>query len=93
MSELIYLPRNQAPAALFGNIGGLYLIKPSFENAPYVGRLGLNKRDVKTFSGTSPFSYELELKGFFICRTDGEVFIPHYDVDVIGVFVNAQVAK
>ena len=24
---------------------------------------------------------------------DGEVFIPHYDVDVLGVFVNTQVAK
>lgn len=93
MSELIYLQKHQAPVALFDNIGGLYLIKPSYRDEPYIGRLGLNKRDVKTFTGTSPFSYELGLKGFFVCRADGEAFIPHHDVQVLGVFINAKVAK
>lgn len=37
MNELIYLPNNQAPEALFGNIGGLYLIKPSYRDEPYIG--------------------------------------------------------
>lgn len=91
MSEPIYLPRNQAPDALFGDVGGLYLIKPSYKNDPYIGRIGLFERGVKTFTGS--ISHELGLRGFFVCRPDGEVFIPHYDVDVMGVFVNAQVAK
>lgn len=91
MNELIYLPNNQAPAALFSNIGGLYLIKPSFKNVPYIGRLGQYDRKTKTFTGT--LSYQTGMNGFYICRTDGEVFIPSYDVDVLGVFINAQVAK
>lgn len=91
MNELIYLPKHQAPEVLFGNIGGVYLIKPSFKNEPYVGRLGQYDQKTKTFTGA--LSYHTGLNGFYICRTDGEVFIPSYDVDVMGVFVNAQVAK
>jgi len=91
MNELIYLPKQQAPAALLGNIGGLYLIKPSFKDVPYIGRLGKYDRKTKTFTGT--LSYQEGLNGFFICRTDGEVFIPSYDVDVMGVFINAKVAE
>lgn len=91
MSELIYLPRNQAPDALFGNIGGFYLIKPAFRDEPYIGKHCQYERGTKTFTGRA--AYELGLRGFLVCRTDGEVFIPHYDVDVLGVFINAQVAK
>lgn len=91
MNELIYLPKHQAPKYMFDCIGGLYLIKPSYRNDPYIGRLGLYKHGIKRFTGGSP--YELGLRGFFVCRADGEVFLPHYDVDVLGVFINAQVTK
>ena len=91
MNELIYLPNHQAPNGLYGVKDGLYLIKPSFRNEPYIGRLGQYDQKTKAFTGT--LSYELGLRGFFVCRADGEVFLPHYDVDVLGVFVKAQVAK
>lgn len=91
MNELIYLPKHQAPEYMFACIGGLYLIKLSYKSEPYIGRYGLYKHGTKTFTGGS--LNEVGLRGFFVCRADGEVFLPHYDVDVLGVFVKAQVAK
>lgn len=91
MDKLVYLPRQQSPDGLYGVNGGLYLIKSSYRNDPYVGRLGQYDRKTRTFTGT--LSYEMGLNGFFVCTAKGEVFIPHYDVDVMGVFINAKVAK
>ena len=91
MNELIYLPRNQAPDSLFGYIGGLYLITPSWRKAPYIGKFVTYEHGMKTASGSTVFTPNQ--RGYIVYNENGEVFFPEYDVDVLGVFVNAQVVK
>ena len=91
MNELIYLPRNQAPEALLGIIGGLYLIKPSWRNTPYIGKYVTYEHGMKTASGSTVLTPDQ--RGYLVHNENGEVFFPTYDVNMLGVFVNARVTK
>lgn len=91
MNELIYLPRNQAPDSLFGYIDGLYLITPSWRNTPYIGKYVIYEHGMKTASGATVLTPEQ--RGYLVHNENGEVFFPAYDINTLGVFINAQVAR